>query len=110
MRFKLIALIFVASCLPAIAQPESAHLSSQGSVSIVRGRAHIKEGAEGTYIEIERPNATRQVVGFIPFGDKPTFPGLEQIEGRMIELGGVVVLDGGPLIIMTDPNQLAIAD
>lgn len=110
MHIKLAAAIFAASCLPALAQMDSPHLAPQGSISVVRGRAHIREGADGTFIEIDRPGATRQVVGFIPFGDKPTFPELAGIEGRMVEIGGVVVLDGGPIIVMTDPNQLAIAD
>lgn len=110
MRFKLTTLILIASCLPAVAQPPSPHLTAQGYVSLVRGRAHIKEGAEGTYIEIERPDATGRVSGFIPFGDEPTFPELAEIEGRTVEIAGVVVLDGGPMIVMTDPNQLAVVD
>lgn len=104
MRLKLVAAILVASCLPAIAEP----LAAQGSVSVVRGRAHVEEGAQGTYIRIENPGATRSVAGFIPFGDEPTFPGLSDIDGRTVEIAGVVVLDGQPLIIMTDPNQLAV--
>jgi hypothetical protein len=104
MRFKLATLIFVASCLPAIAEP----LASQGSISVVRGRAHVEEGALGTYVQIERPDTDRSVAGFIPFGDEPTFPGLADIDGRTVEIAGVMVLDGGPLIVMTDPDQLAV--
>ena len=109
MLLKSMALVLAASCLPAClpawAQPP---LTGQGSVSVVRGRAHVEEGAQGTYIHLEMPGAARSVTGFIPFGDEPTFRGLPDIEGRIVAIGGVVVLDGGPEIVMTDPNQLAI--
>ena len=109
MRFKLAALVLAASCLPAIAQPPIVNaLTPQGYISAVRGLAHIEEGAEGTYIHLEIPGATRTVVGFIPFGDEPTFSNLKDIEGRTVEIAGVVVLDGAPMIIMTDQAQLAI--
>ena len=109
MRSKLAALILAASCLPAFAQMDSPHFT-QGAISILRGRAHIMEGAEGTYIEIERPGATRKVVGFIPFGDEPTFPQLSNAEGHTIIIAGVVGLDGGAMITMTDTNQLMVED
>ena len=108
MRFKLVLLILAASCLPAVAQFNSPHLT-QGSVSVMRGRAHIIEGA-GTYIEMEMPNATRRVVGYIPFGDEPTFPQLARAEGHVVQIAGVVGLDGSAMITMTDTNQLAIVD
>ena len=109
MRFKMAFLILTVSCLPAAAQLNSPHLT-QGSLSALRGRAHVMEGAEGTYIEIEMPNATRRVVGYIPFGDEPTFPKLAFADGHTVEITGVVGLDGGAMITMTDPNQLAILD
>ncbi len=108
MRFKLIFLILAASCLSAVAQINSPHLT-QGSVSVLRGRAHIMEGA-GTYIELEMPNATRRIVGYIPFGDEPTFPQLTRAEGHIVEVTGVVGLDGSAVITMTDTTQLAILD
>ncbi|HEV2424858.1 MAG TPA: hypothetical protein VGZ29_08525 [Terriglobia bacterium] len=108
MRFKLVLLFLAVSCLPAVAQIDSPHLT-QGSISVLRGRAHIIEGA-GTFIEIEMPNATRRVVGYIPFGDEPTFPQLARAEGRIVEVAGVVGLDGGAMITLTDTNQLAIMD
>jgi hypothetical protein len=106
MRFELVAVMIVASCLPAIATPPV----PQGSISVVRGRAHVEEGAEGTYVKIDSPGATRPVTGFIPFGDKPTFPYLSEIEGRTVDMGGVVVVDGALYIVLTDPNQLAIVN
>ena len=108
MRFKLALLFLAASCLPAAAQINSPHLN-QGSISVLRGRAHIIEGA-GTFIELEMPNATRRVVGFIPFGDEPTFPQLAGAEGHVVQVAGVVGLDGCAMITMTDTNQLAIVD
>jgi len=109
MRFRLVLFILAASYLPASAQLNSPQLT-QGAISALRGVAHIKEGAEGTYIEIEMPSATRRVVGYIPFGDEPTFPNLGLAEGHTVEITGVVGLDGGAMITMTDPNQLAIQD
>ena len=109
MRLKLAALILAASCLPAAAQLSSPHLT-QGAISALRGRAHIWEGAQGTYIEIERPNATRRVVGFIPFGNESTFPAIAHAEGHMIAVIGVVGIDGGASITMSDPAQLVILD
>jgi hypothetical protein len=106
MRFKLAFLILTASCLPAVAQLGSPHLT-QGAISVLRGRAHVMEGA-GTYIELEMPNATRRVVGFIPFGDEPTFPQLARAEGHIVQVMGVVGLDGSAVITMTDTTQLAI--
>jgi len=110
MRFTFAIAILAASCISAVAQTDSPHLTPQGYFSLVRGRAHVEEGALGTYIEVERPDAGRSVTGFIPFGDEPTFRELANIEGRTIEIGGVVELDGRPLIVMTDPNQLAIVN
>ena len=109
MRFKLAALVLAASFFPAFAQMDSPHLT-QGSISILRGRAHIMEGAEGTYIAIDRPDFSRKVVGFIPFGDEPTFPQLVNAEGRMIQIAGVIGLDGGAMITMTDNTQLVVLD
>jgi hypothetical protein len=109
MRFKLVALFLATSCLPAVAQLNSPHLQ-QGAISTLRGRAHILEGAAGTFIEIERPDATRRVVGFIPFGDEPTFPAVAHAEGHTVAVIGVVGLDGEAMITMTDPNQLVILD
>ena len=92
-----------------MAQPSSPHLwTAQDYFSVVRGRAHVEEGAQGTYIEVDRPGATRSVAGYIPFGNEATFPLLAEIEGRTIELGGVVVLDGRALIVLSDPNQMVL--
>jgi hypothetical protein len=102
MRFKLIALVFIAPCLPAIAAP----LPPQGNFTVVEGRAHIVRGAEGTYVRLERPGSA--IAGFIPFGNEGTFPGLRRLEGRKVAIQGVVVLDGEAMIVLSDPDQLSV--
>jgi hypothetical protein len=110
MRFKLLTLIVVASCLPAAAQSLGPRLQAvvQGSGVTVGGRAHVYRGAEGTYINIENPGLTRSVTGFISFGDEPTFPGLSALDGRRVEISGVVYSDGRALILMNDAAQLRV--
>ena len=41
-------------------------------------------------------------------GDEHAYPDLSDLNGRNVEIAGVVALNGRPLIIMTDPNQLAV--
>ena len=101
MRFKLIAFVFLASSLPAMAAP----LAPQGNFTVVEGRAHIEQGAQGTYVRLERPGT--EVAGFIPFGNLGSFPGLYKLEGRRVAIQGVVVLDGEAMIVLTDPDQLS---
>ena len=102
MRFKLIAFVFVASCLPAMAAP----LAPQGNFTVVEGRAHIERGPQGTYVRLERPGS--DIAGFIPFGNLGTFPGLYQLEGRKVAIQGVVVLDGQAMVVLSDPDQLSV--
>jgi hypothetical protein len=114
LHIALVALVFTASAIPATAQtimnqPGGANaLAVQGSVAALRGTAHVVEGAEGTYIHLDIPGASRTITGFIPFGDESCFPEVKHIEGRTVVIAGVVVLDGGAEIVMTDPNQLAL--
>ena len=112
MRFTLVTSLLIASCLPAMAQLSSTlHLlTPQGNIASVRGRAHVIEGAQGTYIEVGTPGSLRSVTGFIPFGNEPTFRNLPNIEGRTVQIDGVVVLDGRPVIVMSDPDQLVVVD
>jgi hypothetical protein len=109
---KLSAVILILSSLPAAAQDVGPRLQQlvQGNAVTIGGRAHVRRGAEGTFIEIENPRLSRQIAGFISFGDEPTFPGLSQIDGRNVEITGAVVMDGRATIEMYDPNQLRVKD
>ncbi len=100
MRCKLATLVFVATCLPAMAAVPP------GNRGVVTGRVQIERGAEGTYLNMGSAHSPRAVVGFIPFGNEGSFPGLDQLEGRRVTMSGVVILDGRPTIVLTDPEQL----
>ena len=109
MRFKFLALMMVASSLPALAEPATpGHLVSQGSVTTIRGRAHVERTPLGTYVTLENPYYNRKYAGFVPFGGDGAFPELFNLEGRNVEISGVLVLDGRIYIAMTDPNQLRV--
>jgi hypothetical protein len=109
---KLSAVILILSSLPAAAQDLGPRLQQlvQGNALTIGGRAHHQRGAEGTFIEIENPRLSRRIAGFISFGDEPTFPGLSRIDGRNVEITGVVVMNGRAMIEMYDPNQLRVKD
>src|SRR5690242_15431076 len=96
MRYKLSAILLILSCLPAAAQdfgPLLQHLVEGNGVT-VGGRAHLERRAEGYYIDIDNPHLSLQVAGFIAFGNQSTFPGLYDIDGRDVEITGIVVMDG----------------
>jgi len=109
---KLSAVILILSSLPAAAQDVGPRLQQlvQGNAVTIGGRAHVLRGAEGTFIEIENLRLSRQIAGFITFGNEPTFPGLSQIDGRNVEITGAVVMDGRAMIQMYDPIQLRVKD
>jgi hypothetical protein len=109
MHRKLSAALLLLSCLPAMAQNEVGPRLQQlvqGNAVTISGRAHVQRAAQGTFITIENARMSRDVAGFISFGNEPTFPGLAQLEGRTVEITGAVVLDGRAVIEMNDPNQL----
>lgn len=107
MRLKLLIPIVALSCLPGIAEAASP-LAAQGNIATIRGVAHIERGAYGTFIEVENPDYSRDVAGFVPFGDTGTFPDLYGLEGRNVEISGILALYGRAFITMTDPNQLRL--
>ena len=112
MRFGLLTVILIASSLPAAAQSLGPRLQSvvQGNGVTIGGRAHVMRGAEGTYIDIENPNLTRSITGFIAFGNESTFPGLSSLDGHMVQISGMVYSDGRAMIGMNDPHQLRVMD
>ena len=97
-----------AAAVPAMAEPLPDPLLASGDNTVVTGRAHVELGGLGTYIVIRRPGSDATVAGFIPFGDKDSFPNLAEIEGQRVQIHGVVGLYGRPLITMTDPDQLEV--
>ncbi len=106
MRFKLASLVFIASCLPAMAGPT---IPIQGNIALVSGRAHVTQGASGTYIHIAKSAAGPAVSGLIPFGNQSQYPDLRSLEGRMVAISGVIIWDGRCEIILTDPDQLSVS-
>jgi len=110
MHRKLSAIILILSTLPAAAQKVGRGLQQliQGNGVTISGRAHIERRAEGTFIEIENPNLSLRVAGFVPFGNQSGFPGLYDLDGRDVEISGIVVMDGRPLIQLSDPKQLRV--
>ena len=110
MHRKLSAILLVLSCLPATAQDVGPRLQSlvQGNAVTISGRAHVQRSAEGTFINVENPHLSRQISGFISFGDEPSFPMLSRLDGRNVEITGSVVLDGRALIQIYDPDQLRV--
>jgi hypothetical protein len=106
MSVKLLAALFVLTSAPAMALPPPNQILSGGDNTVVSGIAHVYDDALGTYVLIDRPASVSTIVGFIPWGDQHAYPELPYINGRMVQIYGPVALDGWPLIIMTDPNQL----
>lgn len=109
MRLKLLAFMMAVSCAPALAEPATpAQMTAQGTATTIRGRAHIERTPLGTYITLENPYYARRYAGFVSFGNDGAFPDLFELEGRTVEISGVLVLDGRIYIAMTDPNQLRV--
>ena len=91
---------------PAAAADRSAIV--QGAGATVTGFAHVRRGAEGTYIELENSGPARSIAGFIAFRNEGTFPGVMALNGRRVQITGMVVLYGRPTIIMSAPEQLQV--
>lgn len=103
-----LAAVPILASVPAGAQPLPNQILGSGDQTIVSGRAHVYQGALGTYIVLHRAEAPGAVAGYIPFGDEGAFPDPFQLEGRDVAIHGVVGLYGMPLITMTSPDQLDV--
>lgn len=103
-----VAALFALTSVPALALPLPNQVLSGGDDTIVQGTAHVYDGALGTYIYVDRPESATTVAGFIPFGDQNQYPDLDEVDGRQVQIHGVVAMDGLPLITMTAPDQLAV--
>ena len=101
MRSKWLALIAALGCYSV-----SAHARPlQGTISTFSGRAHVVQKGDSTYVYL---NGTSSGGGVIPFGNKSSFPGLDQLDGRNVQITGVVNANGR--ITLTDPDQIRVAD
>jgi hypothetical protein len=110
MHRKLSAILLILSGLPAAAQDLGPRLQqvTQGVGVTIGGRAHIQRRAAGTFIDLENPHLSTDVAGFIAFGNQTTFPDLYSLEGRDVEITGLVVMNGRAIIQMNDPRQLRV--
>jgi hypothetical protein len=111
MRVKLFAAILAFSAVPMLAaqaQPMPNQVLGNGDNTVVSGRAHVYQGALGTYIMVRRPASNSIAAGFIPFGDEGAFPDPTQLEGHRVAISGVVAMYGMPMITMTSPDQLEV--
>ena len=101
MRFGLLALIAALGCASA-----SAHaLPLQGSVTTFSGRAHVVQKGDSTYVTLDGPSSG---TGVVAFGNKSTFPDIFQLDGRNLQITGVVNVNGR--ITLTDPRQIRVAE
>ena len=106
MCLKLLAALLALSSIPATAADRGAIV--QGAGATVSGFAHVRRGAEGTYIELENSGQARSIAGFIAFRNEGTFPGVMELNGRRVQMTGMVVLYGRPMIAVNAPEQLRI--
>ena len=104
MKLKLLAAFLVLGTVPALAAP----VLSGGDDTVIRGRAHVEEGAFGTYVVLDRPGAATQVAGYVAHDNLSGFPDLYQLDGQRVQIHGVVSMYGMPLIQMTDPDQIEV--
>jgi len=106
MRFTSLALISATACFftPWLAASADAP-PLQGYKVTIGGRAHIQKQAAGTLLTF---NGLESVSAVVPFGYMTTFPGFYRLDGRWVEITGVV--DGNGVITLTDPDQLRVMD
>ncbi len=82
----------------------------EGAAATVVGRAHVRQEADGTYIYFGGPGSFFQdahaVAAVVPFDDKSTFPDIEQLDGRRVQITGVV--NGQRVMTLTDPEQIHV--
>jgi len=106
MRLQILAVLLALSCIPATAADRNAIV--QGTGATVTGFARVHRGAEGTYIELENSDQARNIGGFIAFRNEGTFPDVMALNGRRVQISGMVVLYGRPMIAVNAPEQLQL--
>jgi hypothetical protein len=114
MRLKFLAALLALSSIPAgipAGIPAAAADRSaivQGAGATVIGFARVRRGAEGTYIELESSNSARSIAGFIAFRNEGTFPGVMALNGKRVQLTGMVAVYGRPMIMINAPEQIQV--
>ena len=110
MRLKVLAVLLALSSIPTAIPAAAAdrNVMVQGAGATVTGFAHVRRGAEGTYIELENSGQARNIAGFIAFRNEGTFPGVMDLTGRRVQMTGMVVLYGRPTIMVNAPEQLRV--
>jgi hypothetical protein len=112
----LTALLLLVS--PALAQngskseplaPDQAR-SNIGQHVVVEGTAHVHDadGRLGVYVDLDHRDGGTTFAGYIPNENLAQFPDLRQVEGRRVDIDGVVQIrkEGFPIIILTNGGQL----
>jgi hypothetical protein len=88
-------------------------LGYQGSNIKVEGPASVRPATgsrEGVEIALRSGDNSAVVIGYIPKGNVGSFPNLNALDGRIVDVSGVLEMDGGQAEIrVTSPEQLAIA-
>ncbi len=90
--------------------PEQA-ISAQGNKVAVAGVASVgdADGMPGTFIRLTAPDSNVPFVGYISIDNERQFPNPGQLQGRMVELTGVVETRGSiPMIMLTTPDQVRV--
>ena len=110
MRLQILPILLTLSCIPAAIPATAADRNAivQGAGATVTGFARVHRGAEGTYIELENSNYARAIAGFIAFRNEGTFPGVMALNGRRVQITGMVALYGRPMISLNAPEQLQV--
>ena len=100
MRSPLLTVIAVSAWFLALVPPTQA-APLQGSKITIGGRANVHPRAAGPVLLLGG-----SVVAMVPFDYKSNFPGLYQLDGRLVEITGVANLGG--MITLTDRDQLKV--
>lgn len=103
---------------PAFAQPSAPFAplapeqarSNIGQNVVIEGRARVRDagGRLGVYIDLGHGGGSENFAGYIPNENLAVFPDLRRVDGRMVDISGVVQVrkEGFPIIIMTQAYQL----
>ena len=110
----LIAFLLTGSLAAAAADhpltPQQA-LGQRGQNIVVEGRASITDalGLPGIFIRLTGPGSNVPFIGYIETSNQAQFPNPRELEGRTVEMSGVVETSGSiPMIRLTSADQIKI--